>query len=130
MAEHYILSLDQGTTSSRAMIFNHAGQIVAKAQKAFAQHFPEPGLVEHDAKEIWSTQVSVLAEALAQSGIAADQIAALGITNQRETTIVWDRASGEPVHRAIGQAFRTPANAQSGGGPETGSRGAAPWCGH
>ena len=83
------------------MIFNHAGQIVAKAQKAFAQHFPEPGLVEHDAKEIWSTQVSVLAEALAQSGIAADQIAALGITNQRETTIVWDRASGEPVHRAI-----------------------------
>ena len=101
MAEHYILSLDQSTTSSRAMIFNHAGQIVAKAQKAFAQHFPEPGLVEHDAKEIWSTQVSVLAEALAQSGIAADQIAALGITNQRETTIVWDRASGEPVHRAI-----------------------------
>ena len=101
MAEHYILSLDQGTTSSRAMIFNHGGQIVAKAQKAFAQHFPEPGLVEHDAKEIWSTQVSVLAEALAQSGIAADQIAALGITNQRETTIVWDRASGEPVHRAI-----------------------------
>ena len=101
MAEHYILSLDQGTTSSRAMIFNHAGQIVAKAQKAFAQHFPEPGLVEHDAKEIWSTQVSVLAEALAQSGIAADQIAALGITNQRETTIVWDRTSGEPVHRAI-----------------------------
>ncbi len=101
MAEHYILSLDQGTTSSRAMIFNHAGQIVAKAQKAFAQHFPEPGLVEHDAKEIWSTQVSVLAQALAQSGIAADQIAALGITNQRETTIVWDRASGEPVHRAI-----------------------------
>ena len=101
MAEHYILSLDQGTTSSRAMIFNHAGQIVAKAQKAFAQHFPEAGLVEHDAKEIWSTQVSVLAEALAQSGIAADQIAALGITNQRETTIVWDRASGEPVHRAI-----------------------------
>ncbi|WP_435694607.1 glycerol kinase GlpK [Uruburuella suis] len=101
MAEQYILSLDQGTTSSRAMIFNHAGQIVAKAQKAFAQHFPEPGLVEHDAKEIWSTQVSVLAEALAQSGIAADQIAAVGITNQRETTIVWDRASGEPVHRAI-----------------------------
>ena len=101
MAEHYILSLDQGTTSSRAMIFNHAGQIVAKAQKAFAQHFPEPGLVEHDAKEIWSTQVSVLAEALAQSGIAADQIAALGITNQRETTIVWYRACGEPVHRAI-----------------------------
>ena len=101
MAEHYILSLDQGTTSSRAMICNHAGQIVAKAQKAFAQHFPEPGLVEHDAKEIWSTQVSVLAEALAQSGIAADQIAALGITNQRATTIVWDRASGEPVHRAI-----------------------------
>ena len=80
MAEHYILSLDQGTTSSRAMIFNHAGQIVAKAQKAFAQHFPEPGLVEHDAKEIWSTQVSVLAEALAQSGIAADQIAALAKT--------------------------------------------------
>ena len=101
MAEQYILSLDQGTTSSRAMIFNHAGQIVAKAQKAFAQHFPEPGLVEHDAKEIWSTQVSVLAEALAQSGIAADQIAALGITNQRETTIVWDKTSGEPVHRAI-----------------------------
>ena len=101
MAEQYILSLDQGTTSSRAIVFNHAGEVVATAQKAYPQHFPEPGWVEHDAKEIWSSQVAVLAEVLAQSGIGADEIAALGVTNQRETTIVWDRETGEPIHRAI-----------------------------
>ncbi|UOO81139.1 glycerol kinase GlpK [Uruburuella testudinis] len=101
MKPQYILSLDQGTTSSRAMIFNRAGEVAGKAQKAFAQHFPEPGYVEHDAKDIWSSQVSVLAEVLAQSGIAAADIAAVGITNQRETTIVWDRKTGEPVYRAI-----------------------------
>ncbi len=97
----YILSLDQGTTSSRAIVFDRAGETVAVAQKAFPQYFPEPGRVEHDAKEIWGAQVAVLAEVLAQSGIAAEQVAAVGITNQRETTVVWDRDSGEPIHRAI-----------------------------
>lgn len=97
----YILALDQGTTSSRAMIFNHQGEVVEMAQKAFPQHFPQTGWVEHDAKEIWSSQVAVLAEVLAQSGISAEDIAALGVTNQRETTIVWNRATGEPVYRAI-----------------------------
>ncbi|MDO5639696.1 MAG: glycerol kinase GlpK [Neisseria sp.] len=101
MADQYILSLDQGTTTSRAIVFDRKGQVVATAQKAYPQHFPEPGWVEHDAREIWSSQVAVLAEVLAQSGIAADQIAALGVTNQRETTVVWDRATGEPVYRAI-----------------------------
>ena len=97
----YILALDQGTTSSRAMIFNHKGEVVQMAQKAFSQHFPQAGWVEHDAREIWSSQMAVLAEVLAQSDIAAEDIAALGVTNQRETTIVWHRRTGQPIHPAI-----------------------------
>src|SRR5580698_6792672 len=97
----YILSLDQGTTSSRAILFDHAGQIVQIAQKEFSQYYPQPGWVEHDAEEIWSSQFGVLAEVLAKSNCTARDIAAIGITNQRETTIVWERASGKPIHPAI-----------------------------
>jgi glycerol kinase len=97
----YILSLDQGTTSSRAILFDHHGQIHAVAQKEFEQIFPEPGWVEHDPQEIWSSQVSTATEALSRANVEADQVAAIGITNQRETTIVWDRNTGEPVHNAI-----------------------------
>ena len=97
----YILALDQGTTSSRAIVFDHDGAIRAIAQKEFTQIFPQPGWVEHDAGEIWATQSGVAVEALARAGIAAKDIAAIGIANQRETTVLWDRASGEPVCNAI-----------------------------
>lgn len=97
----YIMALDQGTTSSRAIIFNHQGETVAVAQRPFNQYFPKPGLVEHDGKEIWASQVAVLTEVLARSGLDAADIAAIGITNQRETTLVWDRHTGEPIHNAI-----------------------------
>ena len=97
----YVLALDQGTTSSRALLFDHAGTVKAVAQREFAQHFPEPGWVEHDPNEIWSTQAGVAAEAVTRAGIAGDQVAAVGITNQRETTVVWDRRTGEPVYNAI-----------------------------
>ena len=97
----FILSLDQGTTSSRAIIFDHAGKITAIAQKEFKQIFPQPGWVEHDPNEIWSTQLGVAAEAVTRAGITSKDLAAIGITNQRETTIVWDRATGEPVYNAI-----------------------------
>lgn len=97
----YILSLDQGTTSSRAIIFDRGGNIVSLAQKEFTQIYPQPGWVEHDPAEIWSTQVSVAAEAIAKSGITPKDVTALGITNQRETTIVWDRETGKPIHNAI-----------------------------
>lgn len=97
----YILSLDQGTTSSRAIVFDKKGQIVSVAQKDFKQHFPKSGWVEHDPQEIWSSQSAVMIEALANQGIKANQIAALGITNQRETTIVWDRKTGKPLYNAI-----------------------------
>src|ERR1041385_7530042 len=100
-AMKYILALDQGTTSSRAIIFDHAGSIKAVAQKEFAQIFPRPGWVEHDANDIWSTQAGVAAQALAHSGLASGDIAAIGITNQRETTVVWDRKSGKPICNAI-----------------------------
>jgi glycerol kinase len=96
-----ILALDQGTTSSRAIVFDAAGAIVAVAQKEFTQIFPQPGWVEHDAGEIWATQVAVAGEAIARAGLQAKDIAAIGITNQRETTIVWDRATGQPVCNAI-----------------------------
>src|SRR5690349_5380899 len=99
--EKYILALDQGTTSSRAIIFNKSGNIVAVAQKEFTQHYPQPGWVEHDAKEIWSSQATVLGEAILKAGIKAVDVAAIGITNQRETTIIWDRETGIPVHNAI-----------------------------
>jgi len=97
----YILALDQGTTSSRAIIFGANGEIVAVAQKEFKQYYPQSGWVEHDAQEIWSSQLSVATEAVAKAGLKASSIAAIGITNQRETTIVWDRETGRPIHPAI-----------------------------
>ncbi|GMQ26411.1 glycerol kinase GlpK [Algoriphagus sp. oki45] len=97
----YILALDQGTTSSRAIIFDKKGQIVSVAQKEFKQYFPKQGWVEHDPEEIWTSQSAVLIESLVNKGIRADQIAGIGITNQRETTIVWERKSGKPVYNAI-----------------------------
>ena len=101
MSPSYILALDQGTTSSRAILFDQGGHPVEIAQKEFTQYYPHPGWVEHDAEEIWSAQYGVLAEVLAKKNIDTRQVAAIGITNQRETTIVWDRASGRPIHRAI-----------------------------
>src|SRR5437016_368366 len=97
----YILSLDQGTTSSRAIIFDHSGHIVSIAQKEFEQIFPQPGWVEHNASEIWSSQVGVATEAIIKAGITPKDIAAIGITNQRETTVVWDRKTGKPLYNAI-----------------------------
>lgn len=97
----YIMALDQGTTSSRCIIFNEKGEIVISTQKEFTQIFPKSGWVEHDPNEIWSSQFGVLSEAKAQMGIEAQDIAAIGITNQRETTIVWNRKTGEPVYPAI-----------------------------
>lgn len=97
----YILALDQGTTSSRAIVFDHAGDIHALAQKEFNQHFPQSGWVEHDANEIWECQIGVAVEALQKANLNASDIAAIGITNQRETTVVWDRNTGEPIHHAI-----------------------------
>lgn len=97
----YILALDQGTTSSRAIVFDNRGRVVSQAQKEFRQIFPESGWVEHDPGDIWTSQASVIAEAITRIGINGKHIAAIGITNQRETTIVWDRKSGEPVYNAI-----------------------------
>jgi len=97
----HVLALDQGTTSSRAIVFDRAGEIAGVAQKEFRQIFPRPGWVEHDPNEIWSTQAGVVAEALGRAHIRARDIVAVGITNQRETTVVWDRATGEPIHNAI-----------------------------
>ncbi len=99
--EKYILALDQGTTSSRAIVFNHLGSIVSVAQKEFTQIFPQSGWVEHDANEIWSTQIGVAAEAVTKAGLSVQQIAAIGITNQRETTVVWNRNTGRPIYNAI-----------------------------
>jgi len=101
MAAKYILALDQGTSSSRAVVFDHDGHIRAVAQKEFTQYFPRPGWVEHDPREIWSSEAAVIAEALAGNGIRGRDIAAIGITNQRETTLVWDAETGEPVSNAI-----------------------------
>ncbi|MEW6238162.1 MAG: glycerol kinase GlpK [Candidatus Omnitrophota bacterium] len=97
----YILALDQGTTSSRAILFNEQGRIVNIAQKEFTQIFPQPGWVEHDPEEIWASQMAVAAEVMARAGAASGDIAAIGITNQRETTVVWDRKSGQPIGNAI-----------------------------
>ena len=99
--ETYILSLDQGTTSSRAILFNKNGQVVHIAQKEFTQYFPQSGWVEHDANEIWGSILAVIASCLSESGVEPSQIAAIGITNQRETTIVWDKATGQPIYHAI-----------------------------
>ncbi|HXE80950.1 MAG TPA: glycerol kinase GlpK, partial [Vicinamibacterales bacterium] len=97
----YVLALDQGTTSSRAILFDRDGAIVSVARKEFRQIFPEPGWVEHDPLEIWATQLAVAVEALERAGIAVGDIAAIGITNQRETAVMWDRATGEPIANAI-----------------------------
>ncbi|MCA0959003.1 glycerol kinase GlpK [Muricauda ruestringensis] len=97
----YILALDQGTTSSRAVVFDKKGTIVSMAQKEFTQIFPRPGWVEHDPSEIWSTQAGVAAEAVSKKGLKSTQLAAIGITNQRETVVVWDKNTGEPVYNAI-----------------------------
>ncbi len=97
----YVVALDQGTTSSRAIIFDHDANVVSTAQREFAQIYPQPGWVEHDPMEIWATQSSTLVEALAQANISVAEVAAIGITNQRETTLVWDKASGRPIHNAI-----------------------------
>jgi glycerol kinase len=97
----YILSFDQGTTSSRAIVFDKKGAIISVAQKEFTQIFPKPGWVEHDANEIWSTQLGVAAEAITKAGLTVQNIAAIGITNQRETTVVWDKKTGQPIHNAI-----------------------------
>ena len=97
----YILSLDAGTTSSRAILFNHDSEIVSVAQKEFTQIYPKAGWVEHDAMEIWATQSGVVTEAMSKIGATAEDIAAIGITNQRETTVVWDRKTGEPIYNAI-----------------------------
>ena len=96
-----ILALDQGTTSSRALLFDRTGDVIASAQREFRQIFPQPGWVEHDATEIWATQSGVMHEVLAKAGLRASEIAAIGITNQRETTIVWERSSGRPIANAI-----------------------------
>ncbi len=99
--DQYILALDQGTTSCRALVFDKKGTIVSTAQKEFTQYFPQPGWVEHDAMEIWSTQIGMAAEAVAKKGLKGSQIAAIGITNQRETVVVWDKNTGVPVYNAI-----------------------------
>lgn len=101
MKEKLILALDQGTTSSRAILFNHSGSIEYISQKNFEQIYPTPGWVEHDPNEIWSSQISVAAEVIAKAGISGLEVAAIGITNQRETTVVWDKETGEPVYNAI-----------------------------
>ena len=101
MSDHYILALDQGTTSSRSLVFDAAGRVVAMAQQEFTQHFPQPGWVEHDPEEILSTQMATAREAVASAGLTMADIAAIGITNQRETTVVWDRTTGQAIHNAI-----------------------------
>ncbi len=97
----YVMALDAGTTSNRCILFNEKGEMCSVAQKEFTQFFPKPGWVEHDADEIWATQYEVAKQAMENVGATAADIAAIGITNQRETTIVWDKATGEPVHHAI-----------------------------
>src|SRR5437870_4044692 len=101
MSSQYILALDQGTTSSRAILFDHDGRALATAQQEFEQLYPQPGWVEHRPEEIWTSQLQAAQALLKQAKIKPDQIAAIGITNQRETTIVWDRETGEPIHNAI-----------------------------
>src|SRR5437868_14990416 len=99
--QSFVLALDQGTTSSRAILFDREGQVVAVRQREFPQLFPQPGWVEHDAEAIWETQIGVAGEVLAAADVTAAQIAAIGITNQRETTVIWDRTTGQPIANAI-----------------------------
>src|SRR4249920_4125556 len=101
MTKTHILALDQGTSSSRSIVFDARGRIEAMAQREFRQIYPQPGWVEHDPGEIWATQLATAHEALAKAGLRADEIASIGITNQRETTLVWNRATGVPIHNAI-----------------------------
>ncbi len=101
MAGDYILAIDQGTTSSRAIVFNHDSATVGEAQQEFTQHYPKPGWVEHDANEIWDVTLGVMRQALEDAGVSPGDIAAIGITNQRETVVMWDKETGEPVHNAI-----------------------------
>ena len=97
----YILAIDQGTTSSRAIVFDKDMQIVASAQEEFTQHFPQSGWVEHEVADLWSTTVATSQGALAKAGISAAEVAGIGITNQRETVVVWDKTTGEAIHKAI-----------------------------
>src|SRR4030095_734000 len=99
--QQYILSFDQGTTSSRAIVFDRSGSVIATAQKEFQQIYPQPGWVEHDPLEIWSSQISVASEAIVKAGLNVNDLISIGITNQRETTIVWDKKTGEPIYNAI-----------------------------
>ena len=101
MKQNYVLALDQGTTSSRAILYDYEGQVVKIAQKEFTQFYPQAGWVEHDPMEIWGSQSGVASELLATTGISAEEIAAIGITNQRETAIVWEKKTGKPVYNAI-----------------------------
>jgi glycerol kinase len=101
MAGDYVLAIDQGTTSSRAIVFNHDSATVGEAQREFTQHYPRPGWVEHDANEIWDVTLGVMREALEDAGVSPEDIAAIGITNQRETVVMWDKETGEPVNNAI-----------------------------
>src|SRR3954454_5757147 len=98
----YAAAIDQGTTSSRCMVFDHGGEVVSVAQKEHEQIYPKPGWVEHDANEIWARTQEVIDEAMQSAGASADDIAGVGITNQRETALVWDRTTGEPIPNAIG----------------------------
>ena len=101
MDKKYILALDQGTTSSRAILFDRDQNMISVCQKEFTQIYPQEGWVEHDPMEIWSSQYGVMMEAVAQSGVSAEEIAGIGITNQRETTVLWDRNTGKPIYNAI-----------------------------
>ena len=98
---NYVIAIDQGTTSSRAIVFDDRFRIVSVGQREFTQHFPDSGWVEHEPEDIWDTTVATVLEAIGKAGLAAGDIAAIGITNQRETTLVWDRVTGKPIHRAI-----------------------------
>ncbi|GGI83120.1 glycerol kinase GlpK [Shewanella gelidii] len=101
MSKQYVIALDQGTTSSRAILFDHHANIVASSQREFSQHYPKAGWVEHDPMEIWASQSSVLIETIARAGIRSEDVAAIGITNQRETTVIWDKVTGKPIYNAI-----------------------------
>ena len=99
--QKYILALDQGTTSSRAIVFGHDGKIVAQSNQEFEQIYPRPGWVEHNPEDIWSSQINVAKKVMQDTNLQASNFAAIGITNQRETTVVWDKNTGRPIHNAI-----------------------------
>ena len=101
MEKKYIMAMDQGTTSCRTILFDRRGNICSMAQKEFPQYYPQPGWVEHDPMEIWSSQLSVSTEAMSKIRVSPEEIAAIGITNQRETTIIWDKETGDPIYPAI-----------------------------